>query len=221
MTRFVRPTLVALSLVAGCGASIQRGAAGDAPKDSPPASVAQPKAEMVSRPTNDADVRFMSGMIPHHAQAVLIARWAPSHGASESVRLLCERIVVAQRDEIALMQTWLHDHHQTVPPANATHMKMMMNGMEHDMLMPGMLTDEQLAELDKARGREFDRLFLTAMIRHHEGAITMVDELNHSYGAAQDDVVFRFSSDVYADQTTEIDRMQRMLNAMPTGARSP
>lgn len=82
------------------------------------------------------------------------------------------------------------------------------------MLMPGMLTAEQIAELDKARGPEFDKLFLADMIQHHQGAVGMVDELRKSYGAAQDELVFRFSSDVYADQTTEIDRMQKMLAAM-------
>ena len=88
---------------------------------------------------------------------------------------------------------------------------MKMNGMEHDMLMPGMMTDEQMAALDKARGPEFDRLFLTGMIGHHQGAIDMVDVLFKSYGAAQDELVFKFASDVYADQSTEIDRMQQML----------
>ena len=170
---------------------------------------------------NPADVHFMSGMIPHHAQAVLIAGWAPTHGARTDVRLLCERIVVGQRDEIALMQTWLRDHKQKVPDANATHMKMTMGGMEHDMLMPGMLTDEELAQLDKTRGPEFDRLFLAAMIRHHQGAITMVDQLFGTSGAGQDEVVFRFASDVYADQTTEIERMQKMLAATPGAARTP
>ena len=110
------------------------------------------------------------------------------------------------------MQTWLHDRGQEVPEATATHMKMKMpNGMMHDMLMPGMLTADELAQLDKARGSEFDRLFLQAMIKHHEGAITMVEELLASYGAAQDDEIYRFSSDVYADQTTEIERMTKML----------
>jgi len=150
-------------------------------------------------------------MIPHHAQAVLIAGWAPSHGARPDLKILCERIVVAQRDEIAMMQGWLRDRGQKVPDATSTRMHMSMNGMEHDMLMPGMLTDEQLAELDKARGETFDRLFLNAMIRHHQGAITMVEQLFASYGAAQDDVIFRFASDVVADQSTEIERMQKML----------
>lgn len=160
---------------------------------------------------NDADVEFMSGMIPHHAQAVLIAGWAASHGAREDVRILCERQVVAQRDEIVLMQNWLRDRGLPVPDANATHHRMVMNGVEHDMLMPGMLTDEELAQLDKARGPEFDRLFLTFMIKHHQGALTMVEQLFASHGAAQDEEVFRFASDVYADQTTEIDFMRKML----------
>src|ERR1051325_10528661 len=162
-------------------------------------------------PYSDADVEFMSGMIPHHAQAVLMAGWAPSHGARQDVRILCERIVVGQRDEIIMMQNWLRDRDQVVPDATSTRMKMMMDGMEHDMLMPGMLTDEEMAQLDRARGAEFDRLFLLGMIKHHQGAIDMVDELFKAYGAAQDEKVFRFASDVYADQSTEIDRMQKML----------
>jgi uncharacterized protein (DUF305 family) len=89
---------------------------------------------------------------------------------------------------------------------------MKMNGVEHDMLMPGMLSAEQLSALDKARGAEWDRLFLTAMIRHHEGAIKMVDDLFASYGALQDDDVYKFASDMYADQSIEIERMQKMLD---------
>ena len=102
----------------------------------------------------------MQGMIPHHAQAVKMGGWAPSHGANKDVAILCERIVVGQRDEINLMQTWLSDRGQDVPAADATHHKMKMGGMVHDMLMPGMLTDEEMAALDKARGKEWDRLFL-------------------------------------------------------------
>ena len=160
---------------------------------------------------NEADVKFMSHMIPHHAQAVVMAGWAQSHGARDAVRILCERIVVGQGDEIALMQTWLSDRGQVVPDAKATKMKMVMNGVEHEMLMAGMLTDEEMAALDKARGSEWDRLFLVGMIKHHQGAIDMVDELFKSYGAAQDEMVFKFANDVYADQSTEIDRMQKML----------
>ena len=166
-------------------------------------------------PYTDADVDFMAGMIPHHAQAVVMAGWAPSHGARADVGVLCERIVVAQRDEIAMMQTWLRDRGQFGPDAASTRHRMKMNGVEHDMLMPGMLTDEEMAALDRARGPEFDRLFLVGMIKHHQGAIDMVDVLFKAYGAAQDETVFRFASDVYADQSTEIDRMNKMLEEGP------
>ena len=162
-------------------------------------------------PFSDADVEFMAGMIPHHAQAVIMAGWAPSHGAREDVAILCERIVVAQRDEIAMMQTWLGDRGQSVPDATSTRHKMTMDGVTHEMLMPGMLTDEEMAELDRARGAEFDRLFLIGMIKHHQGAIDMVDKLFKAYGAAQDETVYKFASDVYADQSIEIDRMHQML----------
>lgn len=163
-------------------------------------------------PHSAADVEFMSGMIPHHAQAVLIAGWVPTHTTRDDLRILAERIVVAQKDEIALMQTWLSDRGLPVPDANATHHRMTMpNGMEHDMLMPGMLSAEELEKLNKARGAEFDKLFLEYMIKHHQGAISMVDTLFKSYGAAQDETVFRFASDVYADQTTEIQFMTKML----------
>ena len=163
-------------------------------------------------PYSDADVDFMTGMIAHHAQAVIMGGWAPTHGARHDVAVLCERIVVGQRDEIHLMQTWLRDRGLPVPDEHSTRMHMKMpNGMEHDMLMPGMLNDEEMAALDKARGPEFDRLFLQGMIKHHQGAIDMVDVLMKSYGAAQDDTVFKFANDVFADQNIEIDRMKQML----------
>jgi len=172
-------------------------------------------------PFNAADVRFMSGMIDHHAQAILMAGWAPSHGASASVRALCERIVVGQRDEIGLMQRWLRERGQPVPDGNASHAHD-MPGMDHPTaLMPGMLTPTQLAQLDAARGPEFDRLFLTFMIQHHQGAITMVNELFSANGATLDDLIFKYASDVNVDQTTEINRMGRMLAAMSSGERSP
>jgi uncharacterized protein (DUF305 family) len=162
-------------------------------------------------PYSDADVEFMSGMIPHHAQAVIMAGWAPTHGARKDVAIFCERIVVGQSDEIVTMQQWLRDRGQPVPDAKSTRHKMKMDGMEHEMLMPGMMTDEQMAALDKARGPEFDRLFLEGMIRHHQGAIDMVDKLFKSFGAAQDELIYKFASDVYADQSTEIARMHKML----------
>jgi len=159
-----------------------------------------------------ADVHFMTGMIAHHSQAVVMAGWAPSHGASKSLQALCERIVVGQGDEIKLMQTWLADRNLPVPEGKWRPMN--MPGMESEMLMPGMLTDAEMAALDKARGKEFDRLFLIGMIKHHGGAISMVNDLNAAQGAAQDEVVFKFSTDVFADQTTEIERMTRMLNSL-------
>jgi len=158
-----------------------------------------------------ADIEFMSGMISHHAQAIVMSRWAPSHGASASMLILTERIINAQQDEIAAMQRWLRDRNQPVPEARATGMRMMMNGVEHDMLMPGMLSEDQMKQLDQARGKEFDRLFLTFMIQHHRGAVTMVDQLFATSGAAQDITVFKMASDITADQTTEIERMQKML----------
>jgi uncharacterized protein (DUF305 family) len=162
-------------------------------------------------PYTDADVDFMAGMIPHHAQAVVMAGWCGSHGARQDIAILCERIVVGQRDEIALMQQWLSERGLPVPDATSTKHKMKMNGMEHEMLMPGMLSDEEMAALDRARGAEFDRLFLEGMIRHHQGAIDMVDVLFKSYGAAQDETVFKFANDVQADQAVEINVMKDML----------
>lgn len=162
-------------------------------------------------PWVQADVDFMSGMIPHHAQAVIMGRWAPERSTNPAVLVLCERMVVAQEDEILTMQTWLRDRGLPVPDGKSTRHRMTMHGMEHDMLMPGMLTDEEMAALERARGPEFDRLFLEGMIRHHQGAIDMVDVLLKSPGAAQDELVFKLANDVYADQTTEIDRMRGML----------
>src|SRR5438105_5672981 len=161
-------------------------------------------------PFTAADVHFMTGMIGHHAQAVLVAGWAPSHAASAAVRALCERIVVGQRDEIVLMQRWLGERHEPVPEMDPPHFT--MPGTETSM-MPGMLTPDQLAQLDSARGPEFDRLFLQFMIQHHQGAITMVNQLFSSQGGGEEEIVYRFASDVYADQSTEIDRMNRMLEA--------
>jgi uncharacterized protein (DUF305 family) len=158
-----------------------------------------------------ADVQFMNGMIAHHAQALLMAGWAESHGASPAVLTLTARITNAQKDEIAGMQKWLRDRHQPVPEPDPHGMMMNMNGMQHEMLMPGMLTESQLKQLDEARGKEFDRLFLTFMIQHHRGAVTMVNDLFGTNGAAQEISVYKMASDISADQTTEIERMQKML----------
>ena len=138
--------------------------------------------------------------------------WAPSHGASNSVQIYCGRVAMAQTAEIGLMQNWLRDRKQPVPAPDPKGMKMVMNGTEQVMMMPGMLTEEQMKLLDAARGSEWDRL--TFMIQHHHGAISMVQKLFDTPGAAQDEVVFKFANDVQADQSTEIDRMKLMLQAM-------
>jgi uncharacterized protein (DUF305 family) len=172
----------------------------------PPSATAT--ADSGRYPYTPADVDFMSHMIGHHAQALVMAAWAPGHGANSSVRTLAERIINGQQDEIASMQRWLRDRDLPVPdPQHA--------GMEHhQMLMPGMLTDEQMKELEGARGPEFDRLFLTYMIQHHRGAVTMVKDLFATPGAAQDETVFKFANDVSVDQSTEIARMEQMLAAL-------
>jgi uncharacterized protein (DUF305 family) len=175
------------------------------------AAIAKAHADSIRYPYTAADVHFMQGMIGHHAQAITMSSWAPTHDASPTVRVLAARIINAQQDEIATMQQWLTDRRQSVPDAKAGPMKMMMNGKETEMLMPGMLTAEQMHQLDLAKGPEFDRLFLTDMIQHHKGAVSMVQDLFGTYGAAQDELTFKLASDVNVDQTTEIARMQRML----------
>jgi uncharacterized protein (DUF305 family) len=182
-----------------------------------PEAIAQARTDSLRRPYTAADIAFMSGMISHHSQAVLMSSWAKSHGASPGLQTFAARIAMAQMAEISLMQNWLRDRNQPVPPADPHGMMMKMDGMDmsQPMLMPGMLTEEQMKQLDAARGVEFDRLFLTDMMQHHNGAIQMVTKLFNTDGAAQDEFTFKFANDVQADQTTEIERMQRMLDALP------
>jgi len=229
--------LAALAL-AGCGGT-HRSEAGVSPQPKPAgegdvSAIAKAKADSARYPYTKADVHFMSAMIGHHAQAIVIADWAPSHEADASVRRLAERIINAQQDEIATMQRWLRHRRLPVPALSlsngprATEMKMKMGGHPsassgqamHEMLMPGMLTEAQMRQLDQARGPEFDRLFLTFMIQHHRGAVSMVKNLFGSRGAAQDETVFKFANDVSVDQSTEIARMEKMLAAFgPAGSR--
>jgi uncharacterized protein (DUF305 family) len=219
-------TILVVMIASACATASPQAASGTATPviakpvinpESEAAAIAQAKADSVRHPYTAADVHFMSGMIHHHAQAIVMSRWAPTHGASPAVQRLCDRIINAQQDEILTMQSWLRDRRQPVPDATATGMKMNMGGMEHEMLMPGMLTDEQMKQLDAARGPEFDRLFLTYMIQHHKGAVSMVKDLFDSYGAGQDEVVFKFASDVNVDQTTEIARMEKLLVSVTLG----
>jgi uncharacterized protein (DUF305 family) len=151
-----------------------------------------------------ADVRFMQHMIGHHAQAIRMAAMAPERGASGDVQRLAQKIDISQRDEIDFMKQWLAERRQAIPT----------DSQSLAMMMPGMLTAAQFAQLDGARGRTFDRLFLDFMIRHHDGALQMVEELFRSAGAGQDPDIFRFATDVDADQRDEIFVMQRMLDTL-------
>ena len=157
-----------------------------------------------------ADSAFMTGMISHHAQALVMSAFAPANRADRQVGTLAARIINAQKDEIAFMQQWLLDRGQPVPEVND------MGRPAHAMQMPGMLSPEQLEDLEKAKGLEFDRLFLTYMIQHHQGAVTMVHELFATDGAAQDDHTFKLASDIQVDQITEVARMRDMIEALPT-----
>jgi uncharacterized protein (DUF305 family) len=217
-----RTGILAAGLVLAACSSSHGGGARTTPEPVPsdqtsPSSGTSSQATKDSYPYTEADVRFMSGMIGHHAQALVMAGWAPTHGANTSIRTLAERIINGQQDEIATMQRWLRDRGHTVPEPGATGMKMKMGGAEHEMLMPGMLTEAQMKELDRARGREFDRLFLTYMIQHHRGAVSMVNDLFATRGAAREETTFKLANDVSVDQTTEIARMERMLAALPPG----
>jgi len=176
-----------------------------------PRYIAKARADSARYPYTEADVHFMQGMIHHHAQALVMAGWASSHGASPAVLTLCGRIINAQNDEIRFMQMWLRDRNQDVPAPTPGPMKMKMDGMEHEMLMPGMLNDDEMKELDRARGVDFDVKFLRGMIKHHSGAVDMVNELLGTYGAAQDEITAKLAQDIQIDQTTEITRMQKML----------
>lgn len=226
MTRTSNRSSLVLSFLAvglgACGGSTPAvqpapapAAAPSTPPKSSPSGIVRARADSIRNPYTEADIHFMSGMIGHHAQAIEMSKLVPTHGASGPILTLSARIINAQQDEIVTMQRWLADRNRPVPEAKGGPMKMMMNGMEHEMLMPGMLTETQMDELDRARGPAFDRLFLTYMIQHHRGAVTMVSTLFGSYGAGQDELVFKFASDVNVDQTTEIARMERMLDAMP------
>ncbi|MBA3521723.1 MAG: DUF305 domain-containing protein [Gemmatimonadales bacterium] len=184
-------------------------------------ATAKARADSARYPYTEADVRFMSAMVGHHSQAIEIAGWAPTHGAGPTVRTLAERIINGQQDEIVTMQQWLRDRGKPVPEPGRMGAHGTMHRSGHPHLMPGMLTDEQMGQLNRARGSEFDRLFLRFMIQHHGGAVAMVKELFGSYGAAQDETVFKFANDVNVDQTTEIARMETMLAALPAESNSP
>lgn len=152
-----------------------------------------------------ADAEFLQGMIAHHAQAVAMSVLMPSRSKSGPLNSLAERITVSQKDEIKMMRRWLLEHGAEAPdplvhPDHAGH-----------VMMPGMLTPEEMARLTAAKGAEFERLFLEGMIKHHEGAITMVTELFKTRGAAEDVVIYKMAGDIEADQRAEIARMRALL----------
>jgi uncharacterized protein (DUF305 family) len=161
-------------------------------------------ADVSKVPFTPADVRFMQGMIGHHAQALDMTALVATRSSSDAIRKLAQRIELSQADEIKMMQEWLTGRGQKVPDQHAHH-------APGATLMPGMLTAEEMARLAQATGPEFDRLFLEFMIKHHEGALTMVQDLFAQPGAGQESDVFAFASDVDADQRMEIDRMRAAL----------
>ena len=180
-----------------------------------------------------ADVRFVHHMLVHHAQALAMTSLVLARTTRPDMRLLAERIDVSQKSEIAMMQRWLKVRGEEIPDF-AAHHDMSGHGMTgHDMsmpaastpgmatsgmLMPGMLTPEQMAALSSASGPEFDRQFLEGMIQHHEGALVMVADLFATQGAGQESEIFRFASDVDADQRAEIRRMRTMQTPPNVGA---
>jgi uncharacterized protein (DUF305 family) len=234
----VRRMVAALILIACVSATSDTGVATAQQEDAAQQATLSPaQYEAVYRARTDsarmrfteADVEFVTGMIGHHAQALIMSDLAPTNGASPQVQTLAARIINSQKDEIALMQQWLRDRGQPVPMVKIDGLNLMIEmsapegQMKHDMhaghdmhsgeghMMPGMLTQEQLEELAAARGADFDRLFLTGMIAHHGGAVTMVHELFAVDGTGQDEAVFKLASDVQVDQLTEIARMELML----------
>lgn len=208
MTRRVSGVYLLSFLAASCGTTgaeprppiVQPGAPGESSR-----VITADKAIDLSHVQHTAaDVRFMQGMIGHHAQAVEMTTLLTSRTASDDMRKLARRIEVSQADEITMMQRWLEARGQEIPGPHAHH-------MAGATLMPGMLTQAEMDRLADAKGAEFDRLFLEGMIQHHEGALVMVQELFATQGAGQESDIFAFASDVDADQRMEIDRMRGML----------
>jgi uncharacterized protein (DUF305 family) len=162
----------------------------------------------------NADVEFMQGMIMHHSQAVEMVALLRTRGKSPVLKSFGEKISISQTDEIGFMKRWLESRGKpTTMEMDHSHMSAAdMKNMHMNMLMPGMLTPEQMSALAKARGAQFDHLFLTGMIQHHGGALTMVDDLFNTPGAGQDPVLFDFATDIENTQSAEIKIMRGMLD---------
>jgi uncharacterized protein (DUF305 family) len=181
---------------------VQPGAPGQPSKTLPPSTRGK------LPPASPANVEFMQGMIMHHAQAVEMTALIPSHTENKELRTLGERISHSQSDEIKFMKRWLSARGEPLSMPMPANMDMAHHSMP---LMPGMLTPEQMDALRKAKGAEFDHLFLTGMIQHHQGALTMVKDLFDSPGAGQDAELFDFATDVDSGQRAEIRIMEAML----------
>jgi uncharacterized protein (DUF305 family) len=190
------------STQAGAPVVVTMGRPGEASTSAPMSTA----AKGVTLPYAKGDVTFISGMITHHAQAIEMVNLLKSRTESESMRMMALRIEVSQNDEIAWMRRWLDERKQPQPSEHAHHMP---GGM-----MPGMLSDADIAKLAAAKGPEFDRLFLEGMIKHHMGALIMVEELFNAPGSAQQADMFDFASHVDSDQRMEISRMTQMLKDM-------
>ena len=160
------------------------------------------------------DVEFMQGMIMHHAQAVVMTAFIDARTQNKELRLLGERISHSQSDEMGFMRRWLASRNESIE-MEMPEMSGMNHTGHHQMLMPGMLTAKQMDALRKAKGAEFDRLFLNGMIQHHNGALIMVKDLHDTAGAGQDAEVFNFTTDVDSGQRAEIKIMQTMLGKKP------
>lgn len=174
-------------------------------------------------PRSPADVQFMQGMIMHHAQAVEMTALIESHTVNENLQSLAARISHSQSDEIKLMKRWLEARGEPISPVMTEMAGMDMSSHSshsmHSMLMPGMLTEKQMQALKAAKGDDFDRLFLTGMIQHHNGALIMVKDLFDTAGAGQDAELFNFASDVDSGQRAEISVMQKMLEDLEVRSR--
>jgi uncharacterized protein (DUF305 family) len=160
----------------------------------------------------NADVEFMQGMIMHHSQAVDMVALLRTRGKSPILKSFGEKISVSQTDEIGFMQRWLESRGKPIT-MRMDHSKMSATEMKNmNMLMPGMLTPKQMTALANAKGAQFDHLFLTGMIQHHGGALTMVTDLFNTPGAGQDPVLFDFATDIDNTQSAEIKIMRGMLD---------
>lgn len=205
---------VLLAAVLGAGACRTAAQPASAPVVQPgapgePTRTVARSAAAASPSFTRADVKFMQGMIHHHAQAIEMVELLKTRTSSDDMRKLAERIELSQADEMKMMGSWLESHGQEVP-ATGEHAQ----HMGAAPMMPGMLSPQQMAQLAAATGSAFDRLFLELMIQHHAGALTMVKDLFATAGAAQDSDVFAFASDVDADQRMEIARMTTMLKEL-------